>query len=157
MSEPTGGSSDPGRDPGPDYAPPPTSYAPPPGSFGYGPAPAYGNPPVPRSGALAPDDTIWAMLSHLSLFVLSLIGPLVIYLIKRDTSPFVRQHAAEALNFHISLFIFGVVSVLLIFVLVGIFTTIALGIYAVVATILAAVAAGRGQPYRYPLSIRFVR
>lgn len=134
-----------GAGPPPAYGPP-SSYAP---SPGYGPPPGYS--PSPPS-----DQTLWALLSHLSIFVFSLIGPLVIYLVYRDTAPFVRQHAAEALNFHLTLAIAGIVSFVLVFVLVGIPLLIAVLLFGWVMGIIAAIAAWRGQPYRYPLTIHFV-
>jgi uncharacterized Tic20 family protein len=119
--------------------------------------PPPGYPPYPPYGPPAEDVTL-SVLAHLSLFAFSLIGPLVLYLIVKDdpTKPMTRHHAAEALNFHLSLMIYGIVSLVLILVIVGIFMLIALGIGAVVLAIIAAVAAGNRQPYRYPLTIRFV-
>ncbi|MBC7374589.1 MAG: DUF4870 domain-containing protein, partial [Frankiales bacterium] len=73
---------------------------------GYGP-PDYGQ---------RPEDTTWSVLAHLSIFVLSLIGPLAIYLVYKDSSPFTRHHAAEALNFHLTLLIATLVSFVLVFV-----------------------------------------
>jgi uncharacterized protein len=119
--------------------------------------PDWNQPPPPGWGA-APqnEDTVWAVLAHLSIFVFALLGPLVIYLVKRDTSPFTRYHAAEALNFHITLAIASVVSGVLVLVLIGIFLLIAIFIGGAVLGVLAALAAGRGQTYRYPFTIRFV-
>lgn len=96
------------------------------------------------------------MLAHLSIFAFAFIAPLVIYLVKKDESPFTRHHAAEALNFHITLAIAVIVSFILIFVLVGIFLLIGLVIAGPVLGIIAALAAGRREAYRYPLTIRFV-
>jgi uncharacterized Tic20 family protein len=120
---------------------PPPAYQPPP--------PGYG-PPV--------EDTTLSVLAHLSLFAFGLIGPLVLYLVVKDdaSKPMTRHHAAEALNFHLSLMIYAIVSFVLVFVVVGIFMLIALGIASVVLAIVAAVAAGSRQPYRYPLTIRFL-
>ena len=116
---------------------------------GYAPPP-YGPPQ---------EDTTLSVLVHLSLFVFSLVGPLVLFLIVKDdpTKPMTRHHAVEALNFHISLMIYGIVSLVLILVIIGIFMLIALAIASVVLAIVAAVAAGNRQPYRYPLTIRFVK
>ncbi|MCU1591449.1 MAG: hypothetical protein JWP11_2705 [Frankiales bacterium] len=99
---------------------------------------------------------MWAVLAHLSIFAFALIAPLVIYLVKKDQSPFTRQHAAEALNFHITLAIAGVVSFVLIFVVIGIVLLPIVIIGGMVLGVLAALAAGRREPYRYPLTIRFV-
>jgi uncharacterized Tic20 family protein len=122
----------------PDWNPPPGWTAPP---------PAW----QPQQ-----EDTVWAILAHLSIFAFALLGPLVIYLVKRDDSPFTRYHAAEALNFHITLAIACLVSVVLILLVVGIFLLIALAIAGPILGIIAAIAAGRRETYRYPLTIRFV-
>lgn len=99
---------------------------------------------------------MWAVLAHLSLFVLSLIGPLVIILIAGQQRPFARANAVEALNFHLTLLFAFIVCVVLMFVLIGFVLAAALGVAAAVLAILAAVAAGRGEGYRYPLTLRLV-
>lgn len=90
--------------------PPPWNQPPPPYSAQQ---PAYGAPPPPQGwygppdaqGPPRADDTVWGVLAHLSIFVFALVAPLVIYLVFKDTSPFTRAHAAEALNFHLTLLI----------------------------------------------------
>ncbi|HVF78425.1 MAG TPA: DUF4870 domain-containing protein [Solirubrobacteraceae bacterium] len=122
----------------------------------------------PASPTNARDDSRnFALAAHLSallaLFVgFPFIGPLVIYLIKKD-DPFVRGHAAEALNFNLSMMLYGVVllvvGVILLIVVVGILVwllLIPLGIAWLVFVVIAAVKAGQGEAYRYPLTIRFV-
>jgi uncharacterized Tic20 family protein len=84
------------------------------------------------------------------------IVPLVIMLTKGSTSPFVRRHAVESLNFQISLLVYLVVSVILVFLLVGIFLLMALGVFALVVIVIATVKAANGEDYRYPLCIRLV-
>ena len=126
-----------------------TTPPPPPG---WDPPQGYGPPPASAYG----EETIWAVLAHLSIFAFALLGPLVIYLVKRDESPFTRQHAAEALNFHITLAIAGVISVILLFVLIGFFFLLVLAIAGPILGILAAIAASKRQPYRYPFTLRFV-
>ena len=86
-------------------------------------------------------------------------GPLdlLLYLIKKDESPYVRHHAAEALNFQLSVIIYAIVSMILILVLIGILLILAVAIGALVFTIIAAIAASNGEEYRYPLTIRFVK
>lgn len=140
---------------------PPSGYATPPpgwGQPGYGQPPGWGQPgyPAQYGGPQSSEDTTWAVLGHLSYFVLGLIAPLVIYLVKKDSSPFVRQHAAEALNFHITLTIAAIVSGILIIVVIGIFLLFAVLIAGAVFAIIAAIAAGKGEPYRYPMTIHFV-
>ena len=104
------------------------------------------------------EDVTLAVLCHLSVFGFGLIAPLVIYLISKDdpAKQMTRWHAAEALNFHLSLLIYGIVSVILILVLIGIVLLLALGVAAVVLGIIAAIAASERKPYRYPLTLRFV-
>src|SRR5512144_3243700 len=82
-------------------APPPPGYgaAPPPG---YGTAPRYGAAPPPAYGGPPPgapptsDETLWAVLSHVSFFVIALIGPLIVMLVKGNESRFVRDQAVGA-------------------------------------------------------------
>jgi uncharacterized Tic20 family protein len=104
------------------------------------------------------EDVTLSVLCHLSVFGFGLIFPLIVYLISKDDpgKQMTRWHAAEALNFHLSLLIYTFVSVVLILVLIGIVLLIGLGITAVVLGILAAVAASERKPYRYPLTIHFV-
>ena len=117
------------------------------------PPPAYQPPYGPPT-----EDVTLSVLVHLSLFAFSLIGPLIVFLIVKDDpyKPMTRHHSVEALNFHISLMIYGIVSAVLILVLVGFFMLIALFITAMVLAIIAAVAAGNRQPYRYPLTLRLI-
>jgi uncharacterized Tic20 family protein len=113
------------------------------------------------------DSRTWALAAHLSAF-LSLIvgfpfvGPLVVYLVKRD-DPFVRRHAAEALNFNLSWMLYaivlGIATVVLIFFVVGLALIPVLVVLALAWFVLICVAAakaGQGGEYRYPLTIRFV-
>ncbi len=125
---------------------------------------------IPPAGPnVARDDArSFALAAHLSallsLFIgVPFVGPLVIYLMKQN-DPFVRAHAAEALNFNLSVMLYGVVlfvvGLILLIVVVGVLVwllLIPLGVAWLVFVCLAAVKAGRGEPYRYPLTIRFVR
>ena len=126
--------------------------------------PPYGGPQgVPQGGwggqnqPASSDDTLWAVLSHVSFFVVGLIGPLIVMLTKGNESPFVRRHAVEALNFHITVAIASIVSFILVFVLIGFLLLPAVLIAGVVFTIMAAIAASRGEEYRYPISLRLVK
>lgn len=144
----------------------PQGYGPPQGSGppqGYGPpgygAPGFGPPPTsppewgPRQGG---EDVTWAVLVHLSFFVLGIIGPIVVMLTKGKESGWVREHAVEALNFHLTVLIASIVSGLLILVLIGIILLPVVIVGAMVLTVIAAVAASRGERYRYPMNIRMV-
>lgn len=108
------------------------------------------------SRPLVGDDKLMAMAVHLLGLFTSFLGPLVIYLIKRDESPAVGDHAREALNFQISLFVYYLASMVLMLLLVGFLTFFATMVIAVVFPIMGAVAGYRGDASRYPLSIRFV-
>jgi len=103
-------------------------------------------------------DKIWSMLSHLSAFFgVGIILPLVVYLAMRKESEYVACNAREALNFHISLFIYAICCIPLIFILIGIPLLIAIGLGSLVLSIVAAVKASDGGCYHYPLTLRLVK
>ncbi|MEH7014362.1 DUF4870 domain-containing protein [Neobacillus niacini] len=97
-----------------------------------------------------------AILYVVSLFF-PIIGPLVIWLIKKDESSFINYHGREYFNFFISYTIYSVISGILIFLIVGIFLLWILGIMALVFTIIAAVKAYEGNEYRFPLIFRVIK
>lgn len=123
------------------------------------------NQPIAARPLSESDGRLWATLTHLSALVgivigvgtIGWLGPLIIFLVFKDRSPFVRQHAATTLNFQITMAIAAVIAILLWIVLVGFLLTAAIYIITIVFSILAAIAANKGQPYTYPLSIRFIR
>lgn len=104
----------------------------------------------------------WGMVAHLAAlagFIIpfgNIIGPLVIWLMKKDESEFVDDQGKESLNFQISVSIYCLVSALLIIILIGIILLIAIGILMLVLVIVAAVKANSGEKFRYPLTIRLV-
>lgn len=103
------------------------------------------------------EDKLLALGAHLSWVVaLPLLVPFVLYLVKRD-DPFVRHHAAEALNFHLTLLLYSAISVVLLLVLIGFVLLAALGVLVVVCSVLACVAVADGRSYRYPLTLHMVR
>mgnify|MGYP000138549666 CR=1 FL=1 len=112
---------------------------------------------------LTKDDKMFGMLCHLTALVGCIIplgnilGPLVIWLIKKDQSAFVNDQGKESLNFQISVAIYGIVSAILIIVVIGILTSIAIGIFWLIMVIMASVKANDGVAYRYPLTIRFLK
>ena len=118
-----------------------------------GPTQGYHPPPQP----LSPDDErLWSLLSHLSFFVLGIIVPLIVMLTLGTRSQYVRHHAVEALNFHITVWIASVVAALTIIIAIGVVLLPAVLIVGAVLTVLAAVQAYHGELYRYPLSIRLI-
>ncbi len=107
---------------------------------------------------LQPDETMWAIFAQVSGLVgLGLLGPLVIMLVCADQRPFAKAHATEALNFHITVFFGVLISLALVFVFfLGVLTMMAIGIAALIYSILAAIAASRSETFRYPLTLRLV-
>lgn len=87
---------------------------------------------------------------------MNVIAPLILWLWKRETDPAVDAHGKEALNFQISMAIYTIISVILIFAIVGFFLLGIVLVLNLIFTIMAAVKASRGEFYRYPLSIRFL-
>ncbi|MDQ1536432.1 MAG: uncharacterized protein QOE58_825 [Actinomycetota bacterium] len=104
----------------------------------------------------------WAMGTHLSPFLASFaggmtfLGPLIGYLVFKDRGMFIRKHAAEALNFQLTMWIGLIISFPLLFVGIGFLTGGAIFVAMLVCHILGAVAANEGREYRYPFTIRFV-
>lgn len=102
------------------------------------------------------EDVTMAVLAHVLNVIATVIGPLVIYLVKKDASPFVRAHSVEALNFGITLVIAYTVAGALAVLLVGLVLLPVIFVLQIVFTIMAASAAGRGVTYQYPVAIRFI-
>ncbi len=126
---------------------------------GNSPAP----PPIPAYQVISEEDKSLAMLCHLLGIFTGFIGPLILWLVKKDSSAFVGHHGREALNFQITLMLvmlgLGSVTVVLMFVVVGILLVPVLfivPILALVAEIIAAVAAQKGEWHRYPCCIRLI-
>ncbi len=164
--------SDPTRPPQPGDEPPPQQ----PPAYGNQPPPqqppAYGNQPPPQQppvygtqpvhpGGLTSDELTWGGAAHWSALVASVIalaflGPLIVMLTKGNESAYVRRQAVESLNFQLSILIYAVVSIVLLFVLIGFILLPIVGIAWLVFTIIGSVRAARGEEYRYPLTIRMV-
>jgi len=111
---------------------------------------------APAIASPSKDEKLIAMLAHLITFVSSFIGPLIIYLVKKDESAFVADQAKEVLNFHISVLIYAIAGALSMLILIGFVLLPALGIFFLVVTIIGAIRAYEGTAYRYPLCIRFI-
>ena len=113
--------------------------------------------PYESSPALSPnDEKLWATLVNIGGIFFSFIPALIGYLILKDKGPFVRAHTATALNFQITMAIAYVIGYILIFIVVGIFVLIAVWVVNIIFSIMAAVKSNQGQPYTYPLAIKFV-
>ena len=104
------------------------------------------------------NDKIWSMLSHLSALIgVGIILPLVVYLAMRHESEYLAQNAKEALNFHISIYIYALCCIPLAFIIIGIPMLVLLGVFSLVLAIVATVKASDGGCYRYPLNLRLVK
>jgi uncharacterized Tic20 family protein len=119
--------------------------------------------PSPPAGVPTAEERQWGLFAHLSALaglvipLGSVIGPLIIWQIKKDTMPFVADQGKEALNFNITVAIAAIIAGLLIFVVVGLLLLPLVGIAWLVLTILAAVKANNGEAYRYPFTLRLVK
>jgi uncharacterized Tic20 family protein len=105
----------------------------------------------------------WVLISHLSgfagyIFPLGhLLGPLLIWLLKKEQSAAVEEHAREALNFQISISIYFLIASILIVAVIGLALIPILIIVQIVLMIKAALEADRGGFYTYPITIRFIK
>ncbi|MCZ8114837.1 DUF4870 domain-containing protein [Silanimonas sp.] len=129
---------------------------------------AFSPPPSP-GGEVSADQRQMALFSHLSSLsgliipLGNILGPLILWLVKKDTMPFVEDQAKEALNFNITLGIIGIVLTIITVVTFGIGAVltvplgILLGIAWLVLTIMAGLKANEGQYYRYPFALRLIK
>ncbi|MFY2765281.1 DUF4870 domain-containing protein [Arenimonas sp. MALMAid1274] len=105
----------------------------------------------------------WGMIAHLSSligFIIPLgniLAPLVVWLVKKDTMPFVDDQGKEALNFNITVAIAGIISGLLTLILIGFLLLLVVGLAWIVLTIMAGIKANEGVAYRYPFTLRLVK
>jgi len=119
-------------------------------------------PPAPTSSTSSEIRT-WCVLCHASAllglffhFLGHLLGPLIVWLLKRDLSPEIDANGKESLNFQISMLIYDAIAAILCIVLIGIPILIALWVLNTVFVIIASVKTSEGTFYRYPFTIRFL-
>ena len=120
--------------------------------------------PTQVSTDIPKDARTWAMFCHLASlagFVLpaigSIIGPLVVWQLKKDEHPFIDENGKEALNFNISFFIYTAVAALSLFVCIGVVLLPVVSICYIVLMIIATIKANNGQHWSYPYIIRFIK
>ncbi|HEY5849395.1 MAG TPA: DUF4870 domain-containing protein [Lysobacter sp.] len=140
------------------------------------PSPYSAPPPPPESNlsGISAEQRQWAMFAHLSAIAGAVLtsgiggwgtflGPLIIWLLKKDTMPFVEDQAKEALNYNITVAIVFFALWVLVFITLGIGLLIAIpawvvvGVAWIVFTIIAAVKSNDGVSYRYPFTLRLVK
>jgi uncharacterized Tic20 family protein len=120
-------------------------------------------PPPAPVGTPSAEEKQWALFAHLSALIGyiipfgSIIGPLIIWQIKKNEMPFVDDQGKEALNFQITMAIAAVICIVLMVVLIGFLLIWIVAIVDLVFIIIAAIAANNGQAYRYPMCLRLVK
>lgn len=102
------------------------------------------------------DEKTFAIIANISPLLFGFIGPLVIFLIKKDQSKFVRENARHALNFQISVLIYAIISLFLMLFIIGFFLIIILAISNFILIIIGAIKASNGEIYSYPLELNIV-
>lgn len=109
------------------------------------------------------EERTWATLMHLGGFSgfiwgpLAIVVPLVMWLVKRGKSPFIDDHGKEAVNFQISVWLWVLISMILIICLIGIPMLIVLPFFWIIMSIVMAVRSNRGEYVRYPMTFRFIK
>ena len=96
------------------------------------------------------------VLTHLGGAIFSFIPSLVVWLLKKDENAYIGEQAREAVNFQVTVLIAHVISWILMFILIGVFLMMAVWVANIVLCIMAAVAASKGEPYRYPFALRLI-
>lgn len=129
-------------------------------------------PYTPHPGGPAPDapsseDRTWALVAHIgslvsAWFALGILCPLLVLLL-RGSSPFVRRHSVESLNFQLTLLLLIVAGTVVTVLTLGIGLVVVIpvgaviGVLALVFIIMATMRASNGEEYRYPMSIRLIK
>ena len=120
-------------------------------------------PPMPPMAGPSAEEKQWAMFAHLSTlsgFIIplgSLLGPLIIWQIKKNDMPFVDDQGKEALNFQITVFIAALISAVLTMVLIGLLLLPVVIIGWIVLSIMGGIKANNGEAYRYPWTLRLIK
>jgi uncharacterized Tic20 family protein len=114
-------------------------------------------PALPADPIPTQDEKNLGLIMHvMSLVGFSLIGPLIVWLVKKDESPFINAQGRELLNFQLSFLIYTIACLPLCFVLIGIPLLIVVGIAAFILTIIGLVKATEGKIYRFPVTIKML-
>jgi uncharacterized Tic20 family protein len=120
-------------------------------------------PPLPAGAPAVANVRTWNILCHASAllgvffhFPGHILGPLVVWLAKRDDSPEIDAHGKESLNFQISMLLYNAIAVVFCLVLIGFLLLPILWVLNAVFVIVASIQASDGKFYRYPMTIRFI-
>ena len=119
--------------------------------------------PEAPTGVPTAEDKQWGLFAHLSSLAGliipfgNILGPLIIWQVKKDSLPFAADQGKEALNFNITIAIAAIICGLLTLVLIGFLLMAAIGIANLVLCIMAAMKANNGEAYRYPFTLRLIK
>lgn len=110
-------------------------------------------------------ERMWAMFAHLSALAnlivwlpgVNIIGPLVIWLVKKNEMPLVEKEGKEALNFQISMAIYGAVAFILCFIVIGMALLPLIALANLILVIMASVKVSNGETFTYPCTIRLIK
>jgi len=137
-------------------SPPPTSDSAAPGAKPPDPGPdAAQIPRSARKGAILCH--IMALVGLLGNGIGFVLGPLIVWYIKREDHPYIDRQGKEAVNFQLTMVIAAIISAFLTVILVGFPLLVVIGVMMVVFPIVATIKADNGEDYRYPISIRFLK
>lgn len=124
-------------------------------------------PPITPQPVIPPSEAqvrTWSMLVHLSAFlgyvipaVGWIVGPLLVWQIKKHELPAIEPHAKEVINFQISCLIYFLLAAMLTVIVIGLPLMFAIGLFNLVCVIIAALKANDGILWKYPLAIRFLK
>lgn len=115
--------------------------------------------PPPPAGAAPQEDRTIGLLTHLSGIIAGFIVPLIIWLINKDKpeKSWLTDQSKEALNFQITLLIVYIIGIILSVILIGALINLLAWIACIVFSIIAGLAANKGEAYRYPFALRLIK
>jgi len=105
----------------------------------------------------------WGMFCHLAALLgliaplLNILGPFIVWLMKKNEFPFVDEQGKESMNFQMTMTLLTILALLLVFVKIGILLLFAIGIVDVIFVVIASVRTSNGESYHYPFKIRFIK
>ncbi|MGO2128351.1 MAG: DUF4870 domain-containing protein [Pseudoalteromonas prydzensis] len=105
----------------------------------------------------------WAMLCHLSAlagFIIpmgSIIGPLIVWLVKKDEMPLVAEHGRKSLNFQITMLIAYIVCFILMFAVIGVILLPIVAIFSFIMVVIGAIKTNDGKEFNYPFSLNLIK
>ncbi|WP_462156921.1 DUF4870 domain-containing protein [Pseudoalteromonas sp. GB56] len=118
--------------------------------------------PENKNNTKGGDENTMAMLCHLAAlagFIVpfgSILGPLVVWLVKKDEMPIVDRHGRDSLNFQLTMLIAYIVSFILIFAVIGVILLPIVALFSFIMVIVASIKAYEGKEFKYPLSFKFL-